>query len=310
MKIVIIGPTLLTRKCLEALIKNGKDEIAAVYTLADTFAWEKSRFTPMDDLAQKYRIDLHKVSDINDKAVVEQIRNMQPDVIFELGWSQIISKDILDIPKKGCTGVHASLLPKNRGAASLNWALIKGEEKTGVTLFYLSEKPDDGDIIGQKEFYIDDRDDISTLHSKSDIASAELLLENIDAIRDGTVKRIKQNASEVTFTSRRKPEDGVIDWNKTSREIYNWIRAQTHPFPGAFTFWKGKKLYIWQSEIQSNQSGVKPGVVFRVESKKGILVGTKDGLILVKRAQLENDAEMWTDDLAEKHGIENGDILG
>ncbi|MBS3050563.1 MAG: methionyl-tRNA formyltransferase [Candidatus Aenigmarchaeota archaeon] len=308
MKIIIIGPTLLTRKCIEALIRHD-EEIAAIYTLDDSMAWEKSRFAIMDDIAEKHDIRLFKVRDINACNVVEQIRGMQPDVIFELGWSQIISKEMLEIPKKGCIGVHASLLPKNRGAASLNWAIIRGDRNTGVTLFYLAAKPDDGDIIAQKEFDIDDRDDISTLHSKSDIASAELLLENIDAIRNGTVKRIRQDPNMVTFTQRRNPEDGVINWNSGSREIYNWVRAQTHPFPGAFTFWKGEKLYVWQSEVQA-LNGCSPGTILKIESKRGIHVCTNDGVLLIKRAQLENDVEMWADDLAEKRGIKAGGILG
>ena len=139
MKIVIIGPTLLTRKCVEALIRRGA-KIFAIYTLDDSMAWEKSRFAIMDDIAEKHGIKLFKVKDINSAEVISQLRNIQPDVIFELGWSQIISKDMLGIPRKGCIGVHASLLPKNRGAASLNWALIRGDKKTGVTLFYLARE--------------------------------------------------------------------------------------------------------------------------------------------------------------------------
>ena len=308
MKIVIIGPTLLTRKCIDALIRNG-EEISAIYTLDDSMAWGKSRFAIMDDIAERHNIRLFKVKNINAPEVVSHIRGIRPDVIFEIGWSQIISRDILRIPEKGCIGVHASLLPKNRGAASLNWALIRGDKKAGVTLFYLAEKPDDGDIIARKEFDIDDRDDISTLHSKSDIASAELLLENIDAIRNDMVKRIKQNPDEASTTQRRTPDDGIIKWNSNTRDIYNWVRAQTHPFPGAFTTWKGKKLYIWQSEICDMQEG-QPGKILKIERKNGIYVGTHDGALLVKRAQFENDVEMWADDLAEKRDIKTGDILG
>src|SRR3989338_1957480 len=308
MKIVIIGPTLLTRKCVEAIIRRGEN-IFAIYTLDDSMAWEKSRFAIMDDITEKHGIKLFKVKDIKAPEVIRQLNDIQPDVIFELGWSQIISRDILKIPEKGCIGVHASLLPKNRGAASLNWALIRGDKKAGVTLFYLAEKPDDGDIIARKEFDIDDRDDISTLHSKSDIASAELLLENIDAIRNDMVKRIKQNPDEASTTQRRTPDDGIIKWNSNTRDIYNWVRAQTHPFPGAFTTWKGKKLYIWQSEICDMQEG-QPGKILKIERKNGIYVGTHDGALLVKRAQFENDVEMWADDLAEKRDIKTGDILG
>ncbi|MBI4174474.1 MAG: methionyl-tRNA formyltransferase [Candidatus Aenigmarchaeota archaeon] len=306
MKIVVIGPTLLTRKCVEALIRKG-ERISAIYTLDDSLALGKSRFAIMDDFAEK-NIPLYKVKDINSPEVIEQIRKINPDLIFELGWSQIISPDILKIPGKGCIGVHASLLPKNRGAASLNWALIRGDKKTGVTLFYLAEKPDDGDIIAQKEFDIDDRDDIATLHCKSDDASVQLILENIDLIRSGTAKRIRQDPKQVTFTTRRKPEDGIIDWSRPARDIYNWIRAQTHPFPGAFTFWKGKKIYAWTAEPM-NGSG-RPGEIISIEAKRGVLVGTGDGTILLKRIQIEDGVEMWADDFAERHDIKQGDILG
>ncbi|HLC77313.1 MAG TPA: methionyl-tRNA formyltransferase [archaeon] len=310
MRIIIIGPTLLTRHCLEAIITEGKDEILAVYVLDDTFAWVKSRFAIMDDTAQKNNINLYKVSNINDRSVIDQIKKFQPDVILELGWSQIISPEILLIPKKGCIGVHASLLPKNRGAASLNWALIKGEKKTGVTLFYLAERPDDGDIIAQKEFAADERDDIETLHAKSDLASVELLMENMGAIRNDTVKRIPQDMKQVTYTPRRKPEDGVISWTRPSIEIYNWVRAQSHPFPGSFTFWKNKKLYVWRVKISEYKSVSRPGEISMIKNKQGVLVNTTDNMILLERVQFDNGIEMWADELARKYNLQDGDFLG
>jgi len=309
MRIIIIGPTLLTRNCIEALLKNGKDKIIAVYTLQDSFATKKARFENMDDFKER-GLNIIKISDINSPEVVQQIKDMNPDVIFELGWSQIICPEILNISKKGCIGVHASLLPKNRGAASLNWSIIKGEKKTGVSLFYLAEKPDDGEVIAQKEFSIDDRDDISTLHSKSDLASAELIIENIDDIRNNTVKKLVQNPEEVTYTKRRKPEDGIIDWNLSSSDLYNWIRAQTHPFPGAFSKLKGKKIFIWSSEKTDKQSDKDPGYISSIESKKGIFVSTKDNQILLKRIQHGDGIEMWADDFAEKNEIKTGDFFG
>ena len=310
MRIIIIGPTLLTRHCLEFIIRDGRDKVEAVYTLDNTFALTKSRFAIMDDITKENGINLYKVSNINDISVVNQIKDFQPDVIFELGWSQIISPQILQIPKKGCIGVHASLLPKNRGAASLNWALIKGEKKTGVTLFYLAEKPDDGDMIAQKEFDIDERDDIETLHAKSDIASAELLMENMDAIRNDIVKRIRQDPDRVTYTPRRKPGDGVVDWSKSSLELYNWIRAQTHPFPGAFTLWKNKKLYIWKAKISDYKSDSKPGEISTIKNNEGIFVNTYGNMLLLERIQLDGGVEMWADDLAKKYNLQNGDTLG
>lgn len=309
MRIIVIGPTQLTRHCLEALIRDGKDEIVSLYTLDNTVANAKSRFVIMDDLAEEYGIKLYKVKNINDSTVVEQIRQEKPDVIFQIGWSQIFVPEIIRVPKKGCIGLHAALLPKDRGAASLNWALLRGEKKTGVTLFYMTEKADEGYIISQKEFDIDERDDINTLHAKSDLASVELLMENIEAIRNDAVKLIKQNNDEATYTKRRKPEDGLINWDVNSKDLYNWIRALTHPFPGAFTFWKGKKIYIWSSEISSLPSNGRVGEVVRTEDKNGIFVNTKDNVLILKRLQLDNGVEIWADDFAKKYGLTEGDVF-
>lgn len=311
MRIVIIGPTLVTKNCLKALLKVSKDKIVGLFTLHESYADEKSRYVIFDKIAKENNIPLFKVMNINNRKNVEMMKKLNPDVIFQLGWSQIMSEEILKIPPKGCIGVHASLLPESRGGASLNWALIKNMKKTGVTLFYLNEKVDSGNIIAQKEFYIDFRDDIRTLHDKSDLASIELILENLDSIRDGTVKSRKQDESKASYTKQRKAEDGIIDWNSNCMNIYNWIRALAHPFPGAFTYYKGKKLFIWQADLTriSENSG-EVGEIIDIIKKGGILVKTKDKEILLRRVQIEDGIEMWADDFAEKYKIKKGIILG
>ena len=311
MRIAVIGPTLLTKRCLIELLKQKKDRITALFTLDDSSAKKKCRSVRFDDICSKYKIPLYKVSDINDKKAVEIIRKLSPDVIFELGWSQIITKEILQIPKKGCIGVHASLLPKNRGGASLNWALIKGAKKWGVTLYYLDEDIDKGKIIDQESFSITMKDDIKTVHDKSDMASAELLTRNLDAIRNSTVKPTAQDSKKADYLPRRSPEDGIIDWNKTSLELYNWVRALTHPFPGAFTLYKNKKLFIWKSSLPDKTEKAKPGQPGQIASidREGILVKTKDKSILLKQLQFENSIELGAYDFAKKYKIRIGDVL-
>ncbi len=311
MRIAIIGPTLLTKICLTGLLKQKKDEIVALFTLDDSLAKKKCRSVRFDDICSKYKVPLYKVKDINDEKAIGLMKRLSPDVIFELGWSQIISNEILQIPKKGCIGIHASLLPKNRGGASLNWALIKGAKKWGVTLYYLDEDIDKGKIIDQELFSITMDDDIKTVHDKSDMASAGLLIRNLDDIRNDTVKPTTQDNKKANYLPRRSPEDGIIDWNKTSLELYNWIRALTHPFPGAFTPHQGKKLFIWKSFLPDKKENAKPGRPGQVidVKREGVLVRTKDSSLLLKQLQFENSAELGAYDFAKKYKIKAGDIF-
>lgn len=311
MRIVVIGPTLLTRRCLEAILEKADDEVAAVFALTNKHALKKARFAVFDDLAERYKFKLYKVDDINDNKNVEEIKKINPDLILELGWSQILSGKIIKIPKKGCVGVHAAMLPKNRGGASLNWALIKGEKDWGISLYYLDEKVDTGKVIAQKALKIDGRDTITTLHDKSDAATIKLLTENLPLIRNDKVKVIKQDDSQATYLSTRKPIEGFIIWDKTAKEIYNLIRALSGDFGGAFVFLNDKKLFIWQAEIGQNlQAGLKAGQIIDISEQEGIFIQTGEGALLLKRTQLEGDVPMSADDFARKYNLEKGDYFG
>ncbi len=306
MRIAVIGCTKSTKRFVEEIIKNPELEIIGILTLKDEDAGKKSRFTPLDGLAKSNNIYLYKVDKINSQKTIALMRKLNPDLILESGWSQIIPKEILRMPKKGCIGIHNSYLPKNQGAASINWALIKGEKKWGVTLFYLEEKIDDGDIIDQREYNIDDKDDVNALFDKADALAAEMLRKNLPLIKEGKAPRKKQNKEEATYLPRRKPEDGRIDWGKTNIEIYNLVRALTKPYPGAFTFYKSKKLFVWECEkTKGFEAG--PGAIAKIHFGKGIAVGTGSGSILIKRAQFSDGIEMRADDLAEEYKLKESD---
>ena len=309
MKIAVIGCTESTKKFINEILKNPEFEVVGIFTLEDKYAYKKSRFVHLDDLAQKNNIKLYKVNKINDPRTIVLIKDSNPNLILESGWSQIVSKEILEIPNKGCIGIHNSFLPKNQGAASLNWALIKGEKEWGVTLFYLGEKIDQGDIIDQRKFDIDDSDDINALFDKADSLAVDMLRTNLSLIKDGKASRKKQNKEEATYLPKRQPEDGKIDWTKPNIEIYNLIRAITKPYPGAFTFYNGKKVFIWESE-KIEGGNEKSGVVIKIVGGKGIVVDTGKGNILVKKAQFEDDMEMQADDLAKKYNIKESEKFG
>ncbi len=306
MRIAVIGCTKSTKRFVEEIVKSPELEIIGIFTLKDEDASKKSRFTPMDGLAKSNNISLYKVDKINDPKTAALMRKLNPDLILESGWSQIIPEEILRMPKKGCIGIHNSYLPKNQGAASINWALIRGEKRWGVTLFYLEEKIDDGDIIDQREYNIDDKDDVNALFDKADALAAEMLRKNLPLIKEGNAPRKKQDKKEATYLPKRKPEDGRIDWGKTNIEIYNLVRALTKPYPGAFTFYGGKKAFIWESEKINGDFG-KPGTIVKIAEGKGIVVGTGKGSLLIKKAQFEDGAELSADNLAKKYNLRESD---
>lgn len=315
MKIIIIGPSLLTRNCLQAILREGGYKISALFCLKDKYADEKARFAVFDDLAEKYNFDLHKIDNINSEKNIKIIKDIGPDLIIQLGWSQIISEEIINIPKKGCIGIHGSMLPKGRGGASFNWALIKDEKNCGTTLFYMDRGLDKGKIIAQKEIKIEERDTVKTLQEKEDAVAGDLLIKYLPLIRDGKIKLFEQNEENATYLPTRKPIQGFIFWGKKTREIHNLIRALTDPYPGAFIYFNNEKLIIWESEeIGSTGNWPKnylPGTIIKILEQRGIVVKTGDSApLLIKKMGFSDGAPMWADDFAGKYGLKEGDKLG
>jgi len=305
MNIIVIGPTLLTKACIEEIAKNHR--ILALFTLDEISGSKKCRYTTFFGQAQKYNFKLCQVKKVNTPENLSLIKSLDPDLIIETGWSEIVPKEILEIPQKGTVGLHGAILPDVRGGASLNWALIRGEKEWGVSLYYLAKKVDQGDIIGIKNFNITLEDDIDTLHHKSDLASAELLKEYLPLIEQDKAPRIPQDPSKGIKLPQRKPEDGKIDWNKASPETYDWIRAQTHPFPGSFTFFKDKELYIWKASYKEyDEKEFEPGQITEID-EDGIKVKTSNNSILIKRLNFKNEPEQWAYDFALKNDLKVGD---
>ncbi len=271
-------------RALEVLRELGID-VPAVFTHQDSEN-ENVWFASVSRLAHEYEIPCYYPEDINEKRWVDLIRSLEPEVILSCYFRQMIKQAILDIPKIAAVNLHGSLLPKYRGRCPVNWQLIHGEHKSGVTLHHMVLKADAGDIIGQREVEVGPRDTALTLFHKLEEAAGQLLKTYIPMLLDGTAPRIKQDHTQATYFGGRKPEDGRIDWNWDAQRIYNLIRAVTWPYPGAFAMLDSKKIYLWDGEpLSEKELSLQPGAVKRVDGD--VLVQTGKGCLKIIAASFE-----------------------
>ena len=279
MRIVFMGTPDFSVNVLQGLIDNYKDDIVGVVSQPDRKVGrhQELKNTPVKDLALKYNILVLQPTNIKEE--YDKVLELNPDIIITCAYGQIIPKAILDYPKYGCINVHASLLPKLRGGAPIHHALIDGYDKTGITIMYMDSKMDAGDIIKQKETEITDKDNLESLHDRLSIIGKDLLLEVLPSIIDGTNNRIEQNLDEVTFGYNITREEEHIDFNKSSREIFNLIRGLS-PIPGANAILDGNEMKIYDCKIVNTIYNNVRGEIVDV-NRDGFIVCTGDTGILI-----------------------------
>ena len=265
---------------LQALLRHGV-EVAAVFTHRDD-PHENVWFQSVAELAAQEGISVYAPDDINHPLWAEKIRQMAPDILFSFYYRNLVRPLILDIPAQGCLNLHGSLLPKYRGRSPVNWVLVNGETETGVTLHYMTPRPDDGDIVAQARIPITEDDTALTLFDKTITASTELLDEVLPKIINGTAPRIPQNGADATYFGGRKPADGEIDWSKRATEIRNLVRAVTHPYPGAFTHSGDRSLLVWKATVLPQQTAATPGTVL---STTPFVIACGEGALRIDAAQ-------------------------
>ncbi len=247
-------------------LKKHNFNIMCVFTYKDDKN-ENIWFESVENWCIENNINYYTPNNVNSQRWIEMIKSLSPDIIFSFYYRNLICKDILKIPRYGAINLHGSLLPKYRGRAPVNWAILNGEKYTGVTLHYMVEKADAGDIIAQRQVKIDFYDTAKTLFGKLQKEAEILLEETLPLIKQNKVKPIKQNEKEATYFGKRSKEDGLIDFNKSAMEIYNLIRAVTKPYPGAFTYYKSEELIIWwalptQKNLNKREIRVENGMVY------------------------------------------------
>ena len=254
MKIVYIGSVEIGYTILESVYDSGFS-VNTVFTLEFEKKDQTSGFVDFGPLALKNNSKLIRVSNLNTPEYIKMISEINPDLIIVCGWQRLVCKEILEIPRLGTIGFHSSLLPKYRGRAPVNWAIIAGEKESGITMFYLTEEADAGDIIAQRAFPILLNDDCDTVYKKSARAGAELISEFLPKISAGCAPRTHNPSKSYPAYPKRTPDDGEIDFQRSAFEVYNFIRALTKPYPGAFTYLPdGAKIVIWKAEIVFDES--------------------------------------------------------
>ncbi|KMJ45842.1 UDP-4-amino-4-deoxy-L-arabinose formyltransferase [Xenorhabdus khoisanae] len=290
---------------LDALVKAGFD-IQAVFTHTDD-PHENNFFSSVAHIGADLGVPVFAPENVNHPLWVERIREMKPDVIFSFYYRNMLGQEILSLAEKGTFNLHGSLLPKYRGRAPVNWAVLNGETETGVTLHKMLAKPDAGDIVAQQAVQIDETDTSLDVHRKIRETAVELLNGILPQIKSGHYPSILQDESQATYFGRRTAEDGEIDWNKSAKEINNLVRAVTEPYPGAFTFLGERKITIWRSKPLNQAHGKPPGTIISTEP---FVIACGEGALEIISGQGESGLYVQGNRLTLEMGIVAGVYVG
>lgn len=308
MRAVFMGTPEFAVPTLQALIDHHQVEAVVTQPDKQRGRGKKVQFPPVKEKAVEHEIPVYQPQKARDEEFVEILREINPDVIVVVAYGQILPESILNIPKYGCINVHGSLLPKYRGAAPIQWAVLDGEEKTGITTMYMEKGLDTGDMIDKAEIVLDPKETAGTLHDKLMEIGANLLLETLEKLENETAVRIKQNDSESCYASMLTKEMGQIDFSKSAREIECLIRGM-NPWPSAYTSLNGKTLKVWEAEVLTENSGEKPGTVIDV-TKDAIVAACKEGALKLLEVQMAGKKRMKVSAFLLGYQVEKGMKLG
>lgn len=307
MKVVFMGTPDFAVPTLEALIKN--HEVVAVVSQMDKPKGRGKKLmpTPVKEFALNKGIEnIYQPKSIKEDEIIEKLKSLDADVFVVVAYGQILSQEVLDIPKYGCINVHGSLLPKYRGAAPIQWSIINGEEKTGVTIMYMEKGLDSGDMILKREIEISSSMTYKELHDEMSLVGAKALIDALDMLEKQEVKPEKQNHDLATYAPMITKETGHINWNNTSKDIVNLVRG-INPSPMAYTIYKNEPIKICVCEEVEGYDG-QIGEIVAIE-KRGFVVKTKDSAVIITQMQAKGGKKMKTEDYLRGHTIDKGVIL-
>nr|WP_309099314.1 methionyl-tRNA formyltransferase [Fredinandcohnia onubensis] len=309
-RIVFMGTPDFSVPVLRQIIEDGY-EVVAVVTQPDRPVGRKRVLTPppVKVEALKHNIPVLQPNKIREKEEIEKVLNYKPDLIVTAAFGQILPNELLDAPKFGCINVHASLLPELRGGAPIHYSILQGKKKTGVTIMYMVEKLDAGDILTQVEIPILDTDHVGSLHDKLSVAGSKLLSETIPLLLAGKITPIKQDDSKATFASNIKREQEKIDWTKDGEDIYNHIRG-LHPWPVAYTTLNGDVMKIWWGQKVPSSTSAKSGTVVSIENDGFIVSTGNTTFIKITQLQPAGKKKMTAEQFLMGSTIQVGTQLG
>lgn len=304
LRIVYMGTPEFSVEPLKRL--NEIYDVVMVVTQPDKKIGRKQEimFSPVKKYAIENNIEVFQPVKIRED--YKEVLDKNPDVIITCAYGQIIPKEILDYPRYRCINIHASLLPKYRGGAPIHHSIINGDEYTGISIMYMDEKMDSGDVLYQKAIRIEDNDNVGTMFEKLSVLGADMIIDSLPKIISGEIKPIKQNESEVTYAFNISKEDEKIDFNNSSKDIFNKIRG-LNPFPVGYSLLDGKRVKIFSSKIGNSNKEGQFGEIINVY-KDGIGIKTKDGEIILLEIQIEGKKRTFVKDYL--NGLNKDDLIG
>ena len=309
MKVIFMGTPDFAVGALESIIEAGH-QVVLVVTQEDKpkGRGKEIQFTPVKEAALKHGIEVYQPHRVKLEESVAKLREYAADVFVVAAYGQILSKEILDMPKYGCVNIHASLLPKYRGAAPIQWSIIDGEKVTGVTTQMMAEGIDSGDILDTLEVDIADDETGGSLFDKLTEAGSKIILETLEKLENGTATRTPQDDSKSSYAKMLDKKLGDLDFTKPAEEIERLVRG-LNPWPSAYTRYNGKTLKIWKSEVVDKEySGQCGQIVDR--TKKAIIVKTGKGALAITELQMEGKKRMTTESYLCGAGFDEGAVLG
>ena len=309
MNVIFMGTPDFSVPVLEGLIASKEHTVTAVVTQPDKARGRSGKlvFTPVKEVAVENDIPVYTPARVKDAEFVEQLRKIPCDVIVVVAFGQLLSKEILDYPKYGCINVHASLLPRWRGAAPMQWAILEGDEKTGVTTMQMSEGLDTGDMLLKAETVIEKEDTAETIHDRLSRMGKYLLLETLEKVEKGEIVPQKQDDILSCYAKMLKKDMGKIDMNWDAAKVERYIRGM-NSWPSAYAEFRGKTLKLWRANVLPWNTGHKPGMVVDV-LKNSFIVQTGDGCLELLEVQLEGKKRMDAGSFLRGVKIEKGDCL-
>ena len=322
MRIVFMGTPDFSVPALKALVEAGH-QVIAVVTQPDKprGRGKEVQMTPVKIQAMEYGIPVYQPAKVREASFVEVLKGMEADVYVVIAFGQILPKAVLELPKYGCINIHASLLPKYRGAAPIQWCVIDGERETGITTMMMDVGLDTGDMLEKAVIPIEEKETGGSLHDKLSMAGGDLILSTLKKLEEGTLVRTPQTDEGTCYAKMLTKSLGDIDWNQDAVSIERLIRG-LNPWPSAYTMWNGKTIKIWAADVIAGreaaeflsesgvpaETGTAPGTVV-CSDKRGLVVCTGGGLLSIRELQMEGKKRMDTPAFLRGYPIPAGDVF-
>ncbi len=304
MRVVFMGTPDIAATCLKKIIADGF-EVAAVYTQPDRpkNRGMKLACSPVKEVALEHGIDVYQPENFRDQETVEQLQALEPDVVAVVAYGRILPQSVLDIPKKGCINIHASLLPKYRGSAPYQWAVLDGQKETGVSAMYLCREMDAGDVIDVSKTPIGPDETAGELLDRLAVLGADLLSKTLTAVKQGTAAAVPQDPAQVSYAPMLDKSICPIDWNESAQQIHNKVRG-LNPWPVATALFGGKRFKIYQTAVIPVEHGAAPGTVLGL-TKTGLRIACGQDAVEIRILQAEGGKRMAAPDYFRGHPLED-----